>query len=634
MAQRLRAAGHSWTLTTQILLASLSLLLTVVLGGFLFTLISNQTLDRQYPVACPGHCDHHRAGAGDPLRPGGRGSQAPRRRARPGDHGRRAVRLRCGYRPQRHPVLPPEPGADRPQAGGPVALLDGKTHLGFDQGSLGTSANAKAPIFGADGSVIGRVSVGIQETKVWDNQVQNIWLITGFSALVLALGVGASLLLSRRIRRVTFDLEPAEIASVLQEREALLHAIREAIVGLDDEGRVTVTNGEARRLLQIEGASLGEPVVELIPDGRLRDLLTGKLSGADQVALTEDALLVVNRMPVSTAGRSIGSVVTLRDRTEIEALVRDLHSIQGLMEAMRALEHEYANRLHIVDGLLEIGEVDQAKSYVSELSSESRSLGEGLRARTAPPELLAKITVAAEQDVQIKVTAESRLKRPPVDQAELLTVVGNLLNNAVDALASTPRPRTVTVQFDDADGVFIAVRDNGPGVPAEKIDQVVVDGYSTKDPRPGMRRGIGLALARRIVHRAGEPSTCSQGPAVILGCGCRQPAHCGQGQEGQALIKTLVVDDDFRVAGIHAACVAKVDGFECVGQVYSAAAAREAIARLNPDLLLLDVHPPDEDGLSLLRSLQAAGTQVDCIIITAAQDLATVKSAMSSGAVY
>ncbi|NYI42203.1 response regulator [Demequina lutea] len=111
-------------------------------------------------------------------------------------------------------------------------------------------------------------------------------------------------------------------------------------------------------------------------------------------------------------------------------------------------------------------------------------------------------------------------------------------------------------------------------------------------------------------------------------------AASGSGKRAQALIKTLVIDDDFRVAGIHAAHVAKVDGFECVGQAYNAATAREAIARLDPDLLLLDVHLPDEDGLSLLRSLQAAGTQVDCIIITAAQDVATVKSAMTSGAVY
>ena len=517
VARRLRGGGHSSTLTTQILLGSLSLLvLTVVLGGFLFTMISNQTLDRQYQLRALGIATttaqmpeiRSALAAGDP---GHVIAGLAREITAAAQSSYVVVTDRDGIR-----FSHPAPALIGQKLEEPVAVLDGKTHVGFDLGSLGTSANAKAPIFGADGSVIGQVSVGIEDTQVLDTQVQNIWLIAGFSALVLALGVGGSLLLSRRIKRVTFNLEPAEITSLLQEREALLHGIREAVLGLDDNGRVTVINGEARRLLQIEEPALGKPVAELIPEGRLRDLLTGKLSGADQVALTEDALLVVNRMPVSTAGRSIGSVVTLRDRTEIEALVRDLHSIQGLMEAMRALEHEYANRLHIVDGLLEMGEVDQARSYVSQISSMSRSLGEGLRARIAPPELaallLAKITVAAEQDVQIEVTAESRLERPRVDQAELLTIVGNLLDNAVDALANTPRPRTVTVQFDDADGVFIAVRDNGPGVPADKIDQVVVDGYSTKDPRPGMRRGIGLALVRRIVHRAGGTLDVFAGP--------------------------------------------------------------------------------------------------------------------------
>ena len=517
VARRLRGGGHSSTLTTQILLGSLSLLvLTVVLGGFLFTMISNQTLDRQYQLRALGIATttaqmpeiRSALAAGDP---GHVIAGLAREITAAAQSSYVVVTDRDGIR-----FSHPAPVLIGQKLEEPVAVLDGKTHVGFDLGSLGTSANAKAPIFGVDGSVIGQVSVGIEDTQVLDTQAQNIWLITGFSALVLALGVGGSLLLSRRIKRVTFNLEPAEITSLLQEREALLHGIREAVLGLDDDGKVTVINGEARRLLQIEEPALGKPVAELIPEGRLRDLLTGKLSGADQVALTEDALLVVNRMPVATAGRSIGSVITLRDRTEIEALVRDLHSIQGLMEAMRALEHEYANRLHIVDGLLEMGEVDQARSYVSQISSMSRSLGEGLRSRLAPPELaallLAKITVAAEQDVQIEVTAESRLERPRVDQAELLTIVGNLLDNAVDALANTPRPRTVTVQFDDADGVFIAVRDNGPGVPAEKIDQVVVDGYSTKDPRPGMRRGIGLALVRRIVHRAGGTLDVFAGP--------------------------------------------------------------------------------------------------------------------------
>lgn len=517
VARRIRAGAQSSTLTTQILVASLSLLVfTVVLGGFLFTLISNQTLDRQYQLRALGIATataqmpeiRSALAAGDPEHVIGGLAKKIAAAAQPAYV---VVTDRAGIRFS-HPV----PALIGQKLEEPVAVLDGETHVGFDPGSLGMSANAKAPIFGTDGSVIGQVSVGIEDTQVLDNQVQNNWLIVGFSALVLALGVGGSLLLSRRIKRVTFDLEPAEIASLLQEREALLHGIREAVVGLDDNGRVTVINGEARRLLRIDGAALGKPVAELVPEGRLRDLLTGRLHGADQVALTEESLLVVNRMPVSTAGRSIGSVVTLRDRTEIESLVRDLHSIEGLMEAMRALEHEYANRLHIVDGLLEMGDVGQARSYVSQISSMSRSLGEGLRSRIAPPELaallLAKITVAAEQDVQIEVTAESRLERPQVDQAELLTIVGNLLDNAVDALAATPRPRMVTVQLDDADGVFIAVRDNGAGVPADKIDQVVVDGYSTKDPRPGMRRGIGLALVKRIVHRAGGTLDVFPGP--------------------------------------------------------------------------------------------------------------------------
>ncbi|RAN79554.1 hypothetical protein B5P43_13735 [Bacillus sp. SRB_336] len=505
------------TLTTQILLSMLSLLvLAVVLGAVLFTVVSNQTLDRQYQLRALGIATTTAAmpevrAALEAKDPHHSIQALAQKIVDTANSSYVVVTDRDGIR-----YSHPNPALIGRKLEEPVAVLDGKTHLGFDPGSLGLSANAKAPIFGTDGAVIGEVSVGILDTRERDEQASNIWLIAGFSALVLLLSVGGSLLLSRRIKRVTFNLEPAEIAFLLQEREALLHGIREAVVGLDDDGKVTVINEEARRLLKVEETALGTPVAELVPDGRLRQLLTGALDGVDQVALTEDALLVVNRMPVSIGGRSIGSVVTLRDRTEIEGLVRDLHSVQGLMEAMRALEHEYANRLYVVDGLLELGDVDQARTYVSQISATSRSLGEGLRSRIAPPELaallLAKITVAAEQDVRIEVTPESRLERPLVDQTELLTIVGNLLDNAVDALASSPRPRTVSVQLDDADGVFIAVRDNGPGVPADKIDDVVVDGYSTKDTRPGMRRGIGLALVRRIVHRAGGTLDVFPGP--------------------------------------------------------------------------------------------------------------------------
>jgi two-component system CitB family sensor kinase len=492
------------------------LLLTVVVGAFLYGRISDQTLENQYRQRALGIAttvaqmpDIARAlPTGDPSRSIQAIAAQVQAEAKP-DYV--VVTDRNGVR-----YSHPNPNLIGKVLNEPLAVLDGRSHVGTEAGRLGPSANAKAPIRAADGSVIGQVSVGILESAEDRELGQQMWLIAGCSAVVLLISAFGSLLLARRIKRVTFDLEPAEIASLLQDREALLHGIREAMIGVDDDGRVTVINEEARRLLHLEGGVLGERLEDLLPAGRLLSLLTGEVAGTDQVVITEDALLVANRMTVTLGGRSIGAVVTLRDRTEVEGLVRDLRAVQGLMEALRVQEHEYANRLHVVDGLLEMGDVDQARRFVSGISDTSRSLGEGLRSRVEPPELaallLAKITVAAEQDVHVTVTDDSQLRQPFLDTQSLLTITGNLLDNAVDAVSEQTTPRLVTLQLDDSSGIFISVTDNGPGVPAEALGEVVMDGFTTKDQRPDIRRGIGLALVARIVRRAGGTLDVFPGP--------------------------------------------------------------------------------------------------------------------------
>jgi two-component system CitB family sensor kinase len=504
-------------LASQILVWVLCILLLTVAGGaFLYDRISNQTLENQYRLRALGIATTF--------------AQMPEvaTALKTGDPSRSIQAIAATVQSTAHPdyvvvtdrngvrYSHPDPDLIGKVQHEPLAVLDGQNHVGTDPGRLGPSANAKAPIRAADGSVIGQVSVGILETTEDKDRGQQIWLIAGYSAVVLLIGAFGSLLLARRIKRVTFDLEPAEIASLLQDREALLHGIREAMIGVDDDGRVTVINTEARRLLHLEGSVLGERLEDLLPAGRLLSLLTGEIGGTDQVVITEDALLVANRMAVTLGGRSIGAVVTLRDRTEVEGLVRDLRSVRGLMEALRAQEHEYANRLHVVGGLLEMGDVDQARRFVSGISDTSRSLGEGLRSRVEPPELaallLAKITVAAEQDVHVTVTDDSQLRQPFLDTQSLLTITGNLLDNAVDAVAEQTTPRLVTLQLDDSSGIFISVTDNGPGVPAEVLGEVAIDGFTTKDQRPGIRRGIGLALVTRIVHRAGGTLDVFPGP--------------------------------------------------------------------------------------------------------------------------
>ncbi|WP_442543582.1 ATP-binding protein [Arthrobacter sp. KN11-1C] len=516
----MRFFGARWKarpLASQILVWLLCILfVTVTLGALLYTQISNQTLEDQYRLRALGIATTvaqmpeivTSLGNGDPTHTIQAIASKVQSQAQP-DYV--VVTDRKGVR-----YSHPNPSLIGQTLEEPVAVLDGQTHVGIDKGSLGDSVNAKAPVRAADGTVVGQVSVGILETTESSELTKQVLLIAGYSAVVLVISAMGSALLARRIKRVTFDLEPVEIASLLQEREALLHGIREAMIGFDDDGRVTVINSEARSLLHLEENVLGEKIEDLLPAGRLRSLLTGQISGTDQIVITEDALLVVNRMSVALAGRSIGSVVTLRDRTEVEGLVRDLRSVEGLMEALRAQEHEYANRLHVVDGLLELGDVDQARNFVSRISDTSRSLGEGLRSRIEPPELaallLAKITVAAEQDVTISVTDDSQLRQPFLETQALLTIVGNLLDNAVEILSEQPAPREVSIQLDDSSGIFICVTDNGPGVPAELLGTITADGFTTKEPRPGMRRGIGLALVSRIVHRAGGTMDVFPGP--------------------------------------------------------------------------------------------------------------------------
>jgi two-component system CitB family sensor kinase len=505
------------TLASQILVGVLGILIvTTSVGGFLYVTLSGQTLDQQYEQRALGIADTvaQMPEIRDALLhqdPGGV-IQARAEQIRRNSHAAYVVVADWTGLRYSHP----NPRLIGQRLEEPVVVLDGHDHIGTDNGSLGRSANGKAPILATDGSVIGEVSVGILETEVASRLHHELALIAAYSALALCLGAVASWLLARRIKRATFGLELSEITSLLQEREAMLHGIREGVIGFDSKGRVSVVNAEAQRLLHVGPGLIGKHIEQVIAPGRLQDLLSGRIEGADQVALTEDFLLVVNRMPVVLGGRNAGSVVTLRDRSEMEALIRELRSINGLTAALRAQQHEYANRLHVMSGLLELGEQDEAANYLAEISRDSMAAAEDLRSRIAPPMvaalLLGKKTIAAEQSVVLTVTDDSHLDQPAVAAAALLTIIGNLVDNAIEALAGQPAPREITVSLDDTDGVHITVGDTGPGIPDADLDAVFLDGYSTKAARGGMRRGLGLALVHRIVRRAGGSVTVQPGP--------------------------------------------------------------------------------------------------------------------------
>jgi sensor histidine kinase regulating citrate/malate metabolism len=399
-----------------------------------------------------------------------------------------------------------------PDAGTPAILgasdaLSGRSWVGVvDDGSKALVAHV--PVLDErDGHFLGLIVVGRSYPTLPEQLAAAGTNLLTYLLLGGALGVAGSLLLARRVKRQTLGLEPREITGLVEHREAMLHGIKEGVVGTDAADRITLVNDEAVRLLGLQDSPVGRSLHTQPMEPRLLDVLTGRVTGVDRIVLSDDRVLVLNRRPVVVRGRQVGSVTTLRDRTELTALRRELDASRQTTDTLRAQAHEFSNRLHTIAGLVELGEHDEVVRYIARASQVHEALDRDVTTRIQDPALaallIAKASLAAEQGVQLMILPESDL--PPVDErlsGDLVTVVGNLVDNALDA--SGPGGRVeVTVRAVDGE-VRITVGDSGPGVPPELVDEVFRQGYSTKDETQG-HHGLGLALARLICqHRGGS----------------------------------------------------------------------------------------------------------------------------------
>jgi two-component system CitB family sensor kinase len=396
----------------------------------------------------------------------------------------------------------------------------GRPWAGIEPGTLGMEAVGKAPVF-SHGRLSGEVSVGFLITKVTEEVGRTLASLAVYFLVVLALGVLAALGLSRRLKRQTFGLELGEIAALLQQREAMLHGIREGVLGYDKNERIVLANDFARQLLDLLPEFVGRPLREVLPLGRLADVVTGTVEGSDLLVLHGDRVLVANRMPIQHERRHLGWVVTFQDRTESEALKRQLDDAIGLTETLRAQSHEFANRLHTLVGLVELGHYDEAIQFVTEVSAARADLTERLQADIGDAKLVAlilgKVSLADERDVRLRVMDDSHVEGPVRDVSEVLSVAGNLIDNAIDAAAQAPEPRWVELTIVAAEhDLLIRVRDSGPGVPRNLREAIFMDGVTTKSSATGARRGLGLALVRKVVTgRGGMISVGHDGGAVF-----------------------------------------------------------------------------------------------------------------------
>ncbi|MFD6906444.1 ATP-binding protein [Streptomyces sp. NPDC060077] len=385
----------------------------------------------------------------------------------------------------------------------PGEALAGHDVMEIDKGTLGRSARGKVPLRDAGGEIVGAVSVGIAYDSVRARLIHAIPGLFAYAGGALAVGALAAWLISRRVQRQTRDLAFSDIASLLAEREAMLHGIREGVVALDRGGRVRLLNDEAQRLLGVGEEAVGRSPDEALGTGRTADVLAGRVTGTDLLTVRGRRVLVANRMPTDDGG----AVATLRDRTELDRLGRELDSTRGLIDALRAQDHEHANRMHTLLGLLELEMYDDAAEFVGEVVGEHRATSEQVTEKIRDPLLAAllvgKATVAAERGVALWVSDGTRLPDRLIDPRGIVTVVGNLVDNALDAVAGTSHARVEVELRAEGRTAVLVVRDTGPGIPPEHRESVFAEGWSTKEPPAHRERGIGLPLVRRLAERQG-----------------------------------------------------------------------------------------------------------------------------------
>jgi two-component system CitB family sensor kinase len=391
----------------------------------------------------------------------------------------------------------------------PGPALAGVSDWYVQTGTLGRSVRGKVPIWDTTGEVVvGIVSVGVltgEVTQTLRNRLSGLLLAAGGA---FAAGAVAAYLGARRIRRQTLGLEPPEIAALYEHRDGLLRALHEGVLAVDRDCYVTLVNDEAAAMLDLSDESAGQSLREregLEPLLELVELGTAQVDVPLQIGTQT---LLVTCAPITIRNRREGAVFTLRDRTELQGLVSELESAQGLVEALRAQAHEHSNNLHTISGLIEMGRHDEVLSVVSDHSAAQRELAglyddRGGADSLIIASLLAKAAIAGERDVRLRTHVGDLPKTEIHLSRDLVTVIGNLVDNAVDHLSQTTVAGgevEIAIWY-EGDAIRIDVSDSGDGIEPGDLEAIFERGFTTKDPRS--HDGLGLALVSDVVRAHG-----------------------------------------------------------------------------------------------------------------------------------
>lgn len=386
----------------------------------------------------------------------------------------------------------------------------GEQYISFEEGTLGQSLRAFAPIHNTDGKQVGFIMVGTLLEGIEKTQRITLVRLLVYSLGGLILGIVGSIILSGNIKKSLLGLEPHQISMLYIEKNSMLEAIQEGIISIDKDKKITMINDSARRILGITKRNpIGERIYNIFPNNELENVLETGVPKLGEENNLSGVIIVTNIVPILNNGKVIGVLASFRDKTELARLGEEITGFKEVFQSLRASTHEYQNKLHVILGLIQIGEIEHAKKYILESNDDQQQLVLNVMKKINNPVvsglLAGKISRAKELGVQLDINNISSLETngDRLRDIAIVIILGNLIENALEAAAiiDNDNKRVSLIITESEHYKKIIVSDNGIGIKNEDISILFERGFSTNSSQ----RGYGLALVKdKVESLSGE----------------------------------------------------------------------------------------------------------------------------------
>lgn len=373
----------------------------------------------------------------------------------------------------------------------------------------GSVLTGKVPViadYGEYTQIIGTVSVEFLERDIYQSITERIKMIGLASLAVVLLGIIGGVLLAKSIRNDTLGLEPHEIASLYRERNAILLSVKEGIIAIDGKGFITLINHSAKSMLNLDSENLlGQPIKHFLHHIKIDDVLRTEKAVTNAEVPINEKTFIFNIIPIIENVTVAGAVSSFRDKTELKSLMNTITEVREYSDGLRAQTHEYANKLFLLSGLLQLDRHQEALEFIQKESvihqQQNQVLFNQIHDTNVQAVLLGKISKASEKKILLEIDAESYVDPFPVhiEAADIAIIIGNLLDNAFDAVEHQLEKKVAFSITGVGSEIIIEVTDNGKGISSEALTSLFTLGYSSK----GDKRGYGLFNVKRIVESLG-----------------------------------------------------------------------------------------------------------------------------------